>query len=61
MAVITITYPAKCKDCKFIKAKTFGRARRNICTNPESERYDPNTYLSRVALKDRVCDKWALS
>lgn len=60
MAIIKITYPAKCKDCKFIKAKNFGRAWRHICTNPESNRYDPNPYFSRVALKDRVCDKWDL-
>lgn len=60
MAIISITYPAKCKDCKFIQAKTFGRAKRNICTNPESPRYNANPYLSRVALRDRVCSSWKL-
>ena len=60
MAVMTWTRKAKCKDCKFIKGKTFGRARRNICTNTESERHDPNPFLSRVALNDLVCDKWEM-
>lgn len=60
MAIIEMKYPAKCKDCKYIQSKTFGRAKRNICTNPKSERYDPNPYLSRVTLKDRVCKAWEL-
>lgn len=60
MTQVIFTYPAKCKDCKFIKPITFGRAKRNICTNSESNRYDPNPYLSRVSLKDKVCDKWEI-
>ena len=60
MAVITITYPAKCKDCAFLKPHKFWKMRRNICTNPESPRYDINVYLSQVRLKDLVCDKWKL-
>jgi hypothetical protein len=60
MTIITITSPARCKDCKFIKAKTFGKARRHICTNTVSERYDPSPYLSQVALRDKVCSKWSL-
>ena len=61
MTVISITYPARCKDCIFIKPHKFGNMKRNICTNPESPRHYPNnTYLSRVALKDLVCDKWKL-
>ncbi len=55
---VSITYAAKCKDCIFIKPKTFGKMRRHICTNPESPRYDPCAYLSRVTLKDKVCDRW---
>lgn len=58
MTVISITYPARCKDCIFCKPKTFGKMRRNICTNTESPRYDPMPYLSMVALKDKVCDNW---
>ncbi|GEM_PF-4533754 len=59
--IIEITYAAKCKDCKFIKPKTFGKMRRHICTNPESPRFDPHgPYFSRVTLKDKVCEKWKL-
>ena len=61
MAVITITYPAKCKDCIFIKQHNFGKLKRHICTNPESPRFDQNEYLSKVNLKDKVCDVWKLS
>ena len=60
MTVISITYPAKCKDCIFCKPKTFGKMHRHICTNKESPRYDPSPYLSRVALRDKVCDKLKL-
>ena len=60
MSVITITYPAKCKDCKFLKPYKFGGNRRHICTNKESPRYDANVYLSQVRLKDKVCDVWEL-
>ena len=60
MAIITITRPAKCKDCIFLKPYKFGKMRRNICTNKDSERYDMNPYLSRVRLNDLVCDKWKL-
>ena len=61
MSVITITYPAKCKDCIFLKPHKFGGNRRHICTNPLSPRFDPNVYLSQVRLKDLVCDVWKIS
>ena len=60
MTITTIIYPAKCKDCIFCKPKTFGKMHRHICANEESPRYDPSPYLSRVALRDKVCDKWKL-
>lgn len=60
MTVVTVTRNAKCKDCVFIKSHKFGKAKRNICTNPESPRYDPYPPLSRVALNELVCDKWKL-
>ena len=60
MAIIEIIYPAKCKDCKFIEVKFFRKMKRHICTNPESERYDHNPFLSRVALRDKACDKFKL-
>lgn len=60
MTIIEITRRAKCKDCRYIESKTFGRAKRHICTNKESDRYDPNPYLSRVALRDIVCENWKL-
>lgn len=55
-----IIYDAKCKDCIFCKPKTFGKAKRHICTNPKSPRYDDCAYLSRVRLIDKVCDEWKL-
>lgn len=60
MTIITITYPAKCKDCIHLKPCTFGKLRRNICTNPLSPRYNPDKQLSMVRLRDRVCDDWEL-
>jgi hypothetical protein len=60
MSVITITCPARCKDCIFLKAHKFGKLRRSICTNVESPRYNINPYLSQVRLRDLVCDKWKL-
>jgi hypothetical protein len=60
MTIVSITYPAKCKDCQFIKPIKIKNTNRNICTNPESTRYDPNPFLSRVALKDKACDKFQL-
>lgn len=55
-----IIYNAKCKDCIFCKPKKFGKAKRNICTNPKSPRYNDCAYLSRVRLIDKVCDEWKL-
>lgn len=60
MITITVVSQARCKDCKFIQSKTFGKVRRNICTNEQSERHGTSPYLSRVGLRDLVCDKWEL-
>ena len=60
MTTITITRSARCKDCKFILDKKFGKAKRHICTNKESERYDPIPYFDRVRLIDEACSKWEL-
>lgn len=61
MTVISITYPARCKDCIFCKPKTFGKMNRHICTNKESPRYNESPNLSKVSLRDLVCDKWKLT
>lgn len=60
MSILSITYPAKCKDCIFLEQKYFGKMKRHICTNQKSPRYDPNPYFSRVALRDPVCSEWRL-
>jgi len=51
----TITYNAKCKDCKFIERYQAGKLIRHKCTNEKSSHYNTN-----VRLKDLVCDSWKL-
>lgn len=58
--IVEIQYEAKCKHCKSIKPRIFGKMKRHICTNPESKRFDMNPYLSRVALKDKACEQFEL-
>lgn len=49
-----ITYPAKCKDCKFLKDDPKHK-RWHICGNPKSPEFEQSRRL-----KDKVCDEWQL-
>lgn len=53
MAIISITYPARCKDCKFLYKYPVGKRKYSRCDNPESPRYTQNRRQ-----RDLVCDKW---
>ncbi len=55
MTTITITRPAKCKDCRFCVDYPKGKLKRHFCVNRES----PRTGMD-IRLKDNVCDKWEL-
>ena len=59
---MTITYPAKCKDCKFSEMYNprknngeLSRKRKTKCKNPESIRA-----FQDIRQTDLVCDKWKL-
>lgn len=56
MAIMTITYPARCKDCMFLKKLPVGKKNYRRCDNPESPRYTQNRRQ-----RDLVCYKWKLT
>lgn len=61
MTIVSITKPAKCKDCKFIQSVWFGvkkNQKRHKCINPESPRYGHE--FSTIKPFDFVCEKWKL-
>ena len=55
MTTITITRPARCKDCRFCKPEYQGKRKIHRCNNPESEYYQ-----SQITLRDYVCDNQEL-
>jgi hypothetical protein len=56
MTVITITRPAKCSDCIFMKEHYEGKRKYHKCQNPASSHYEQFRRL-----KDKVCDHWILN
>lgn len=55
MTVVSITYPAKCKDCRFCVSYPRGKRKRHYCTNKKSPRSG-----SDIASRDKVCSEWEL-
>lgn len=53
MSIMTITYPARCKDCEFMMQAYVAKKRHYICNNTESPRYTQN-----IRQGDLVCQKW---
>ena len=60
MTTITITRPAKCKDCRYLDRFKKGKLIRHRCSNPESERYDKKYGEKTITLNDKVCTKWMI-
>ena len=56
MTVVTITRPARCKDCIYLKRGRIGKRVRHACHNKLSPHF-----IELRTLKDPVCDKWALT
>lgn len=56
MGITTITYNAKCKDCRFHISYPRGKVKRHYCGNSKS----PNSGLD-VALKQLVCFVWEIA
>ncbi len=55
MATFEYTRPAKCKDCKFLKAIRNGNKKTHICDNVKS-----NLYCDKRTLNDYVCEVWEI-
>ena len=55
MAILTITYAAKCKDCIFMERYKKGNLIRHRCTNKESEKYQND-----ISPRCLACNKWKL-
>lgn len=60
MSVISMTFPARCKHCKFLSKYTPlkkngepSRLNRYKCGNPESKR-------KNISPQEKVCEKWEL-
>jgi hypothetical protein len=53
--IVSITYPAKCKDCEFCISYPRGKRKRHYCANKKSPRSGDD-----VSLKDKVCDVWSM-
>jgi hypothetical protein len=53
MAIMTITYPARCKHCKFLEPEYIGKKKIHKCKNPDSRYYN-----TQMTLKDYVCPQW---
>jgi hypothetical protein len=57
--IITITYDAKCKHCRFFnlsnitkKDGSISKIKRSFCINPKSEEFN-----KQLTLKSKACDK----
>ena len=50
--VISILYPAKCKDCRACSSYPKGKTKRHYCVNSKSKQNGLN-----VTLKQLACDK----
>ena len=55
MTIVTITYDAKCKDCRFLKEKYKGKRKLHYCSNKKSKYFN-----QQKTLRDLVCENWEL-
>ena len=53
MSILTITYHARCKDCKFLKEVYKGKRKMHECGNKFAK-----TFGDTRALRDLVCEEW---
>lgn len=60
MTVISITRPAKCKDCRYCQSFYKGKLKRHRCSNPLSDRYGVKYSDKTIRLNDLVCKVWEL-